>query len=143
MEDLVKALSELYLMSARAGETSEDRRAVVALYARKLRDYPDDVALDAVTGYRGKFFPTFEELRTIIGNDRRVSVRLQKQAALKAFLNGEDTTKGPPPTPEQIERNAQWVSETRGDKPQPLSQEKLDRLAEVDRVHGKAARPTA
>jgi len=104
MESLVRALSELYLTTARAGEGSEDRKAVVALYARKLRDYPADIALDAVTHCRSKFFPAFEELREAVLTDKRFAVRRQKMRALELFVNGEPVSEHKPPTEEQIAR---------------------------------------
>lgn len=140
MEALVIELSERYLASGRQAETGDDRKALIALYARKLRDYPADVALDAVRGWRGKFFPAFEELRDIILADRRLHVRRQKQSALRAYFDGSDEPQGDPVTRAQIERNARWAASAKGQAPAPLTQEKRDRLAEVDRVHGDAAK---
>ena len=135
----MKALSELYLLSARAPE-GEDRKAVIALYARRLRDYPGDVALDAVRNYRGNFFPAFDELRKIIEADRRIAERKARGDALREFLRGEEEKpfSGNRPTAEHIKKN--WEAFKGPEAQQSYSQETLDRLAEVDRVHGDKAK---
>lgn len=135
------ALGELYIRTARRGEGETDKEALFRIYARDLAAYPGDVTLSAITGYRGTFFPALGELQEIIERDSRIRERRLRLEAFRAFLTGEpEKPKGPPPTAEQIERNAQWAREMSGNKPAPISQEKLDRLAEVDRVHGDAAK---
>ena len=137
--DLVKALSELYLLSARAPE-GEDRKAVIALYAKRLQDYPGDVALDAVRNYRGNFFPAYDELRKLIEADRRIAERKARGDALREFLRDDEEKpfSGNRPTAEHIKRN--WEAFSGPEAEQQFSRETLGRLAEVDRVHGDRAK---
>lgn len=135
MEALVRALSELYLMTARAGEASEDRKAVVALYARKLRDFPADIALAAIANYRGKFFPAFEELRELVIADDRLKVRRQKREALRAYLAGEQVSEGVknPVTDAQIERMEAYARSLKAPAEMTgADDETIDRLAAFD-----------
>lgn len=126
--------------SAKKGET--DLELMLEIYVKKLQDFPGDVARDALQNWSGSFFPSWPELRDVIASDWRIRERRQRLDALRAFLNNEQDEKpsGPAPTPEQIARNEAYVREARGDNPAALSQEKLERLAEVDRVHGDAAK---
>lgn len=92
MEALARAVSELYLLCARANERDEDRVAVVTLYAEKLRQWPGDLAIDAIRGWRGKFFPALPELEQHITGDSRLRERRLRMQALKAFVkNGGET----------------------------------------------------
>ncbi len=86
MEALVVALSELYLTTARAKEVDDDLKAVVALYSRKLRDYPGDIACDVVEKYAGKFFPAFADLRDAIISDSRFVERRARLIALEEYI---------------------------------------------------------
>lgn len=103
MEDLVVALGELYIASAKAKETAEDMQGLIALYARNLRDYPGDIALDIVAKWRGKFFPALNELRDKIEDDTRLMKRRIHIKALRAFLDKQDKPKFERITPEQAD----------------------------------------
>lgn len=137
---VIEWLSALFLKTVSQGMGDEDYRAKIKLYAAELRRFPADVVRDAIRNYRGDYFPTFNKLQEAIERDRRIHERMIRAKAVRAFLEGEERPKGPPPTDAQLERAAQWVRQNRGDEPAPLSQEKLDRLAEVDRIHGEAAK---
>lgn len=101
MHDLVRSLGELYIASAKARDAAEDMQAQIALYAKRLREYPADIALDAINGWRGKFFPSLNELRDKIEDDTRLMRRRIYIKALRRFLDKADNPPKPPPTKEQ------------------------------------------
>ena len=89
-EALVRALMELYMVTARRAEDVQDRNGLIALYARELRSYPGDVALAAIAGYRGKFFPALSELQDAIARDTRLVGRRNVIRAFREFLVSDE-----------------------------------------------------
>ena len=138
-ERLIGLLGELNLKTIPRAEDGDDREGRFRLYARELQAFPGDVVRDCLRNWPDKFFPAWTELRDAIAGDRRIKERRQRVDALRKFLNGEQGGEplGPPPTDQQIQRMRDHFAP---DKPPPLSPEKLARLAEVDRVHGAAAK---
>ena len=107
---LAKALSELYLRTARRAEDTEDRQALVKLYARELSRYPGDLAVCEIEKYRGTFFPALDELRGPLEKSDRLLKRRRLASALRAFLAGEtERRKGPPPSDAQHAKVREWI----------------------------------
>lgn len=97
-QPITKALSELYLVTARPSEGAVDRTAMLAVLTEKLLAYPTDLVLAAIANYRGKFFPTLEDLRGPIESSFVYQRRLLVRAALQAAV--ERLTAGGRPRPE-------------------------------------------
>lgn len=140
-EALTRALSELYLRTARRAEEKIDRQAIIKLYARELSAYPGDIALDGIRRYRGTFFPALDELRGPIEGDARMADRRLRIGALEGFVSSWGVT---PPKPKNPPSEAQraavraWLNE--GKEPAPLSDADREALARVDAVHGERAK---
>ena len=137
---LIALLGELYLKVPSQFREDIDREAMFRLYARELSAYPGDVVRDAIRGYRGEFFPGLPKLQIAIEADDRIAARRRVVDALESFLRKDVVEDVPPhrrPTQAQIERNERHF---RSQPPKVYSQETLDRLAEVDRVHGDKAK---
>ena len=58
-------IAELSVVTAKRQDDEMTEALRVSVYAKKLSDYPADVVTDVLTNWRGKFFPTFEELRRV------------------------------------------------------------------------------
>ena len=119
LQTLVDALGDLYAITARRREGSEDRQAVVLLTANAVQPYPWDLALAAIRGWRGIYFPTAEELRRKIEADRDYRVRCAKVRALEDFLHAPERPAGPPPTDEQREELRGFAERLKTTAPAP------------------------
>ena len=62
---LERLIAELSVITAKRQDDEFTEALRVTAYARRLADYPADVVTDVLTNWRGKFFPTFEELRRV------------------------------------------------------------------------------
>jgi hypothetical protein len=98
-------------MTARRAEHDMDREALISLYGRELGQYPGDVVESAIRGYRGKFFPTFEELRTVIERDRRLVERRLRIRALADYVSNGFQNPKTGMTPEQRQMASERLRE--------------------------------
>ena len=117
-----------------------DLDLMLEIYLGELKAYPGDVVRDHVRRWASKYFPAWVELKENIVSDRRISERRQRMMALQAFLSGtedDEILSHRRPTQAQIERNERHF---RSEPAKIYSQETLDRLAEVDCVHGDKAK---
>ena len=71
---------------------------------RDLSAYPGDIALDAVEGWSGRFFPAWIELKEEILSDKRLVQRNRRIRALQEFINAKPEPERKPVTDEQIKR---------------------------------------
>jgi hypothetical protein len=85
--DILEAIGELMLRTRTRNDDSEDRQAVLGLYARALGDYPGDIALAAIGGYRGIFFPALDEIRSAIEASPALGRRRRTAEAIERFLS--------------------------------------------------------
>ena len=143
-ERLVTLLAELYLKTGRRNETDADREALFRVYARDLQTYPGDVVQDAIRGYRGKYFPAFDELRQSVESDRRIFERRQRLRAIVDFLDGRQSRrekpKGPSITPEFIDKMKEKYKFSHDEnEPAPLKDWQIEALKRVDDEHGESA----
>ena len=136
---LRQELVALHLKTVSRKGTEIDLNLRLEVFLKELSAFPGDVVRDCLRHWPDKFFPAWAELREAIAADRRIRERRQRIGALERFLIGAQDTErqGPPPTDEQVERMRKhfapnWAPEVSG--------ETKARLAEVDRVHGPAAK---
>jgi|GEM_PF-4737984 len=103
---IIAALGELYMVSVKRAEQSEDRKATFLLYTRELRKFPGDIVLKGIHSSTGKFFPALNELIQVITADRLLRVRRQLIDAVRTCLENWDKPKRVcnPVTKQQIRR---------------------------------------
>lgn len=144
LEKLMAELSKLYVRTARRAEGDQDRETLVKLYAVELSKLPGDLALAQIAAYRGTFFPALDELRVPIERSDRLKTRKQKLEALRRAVDGDN------PQTERIisdeeraviaERFRRLSASLRPPQENPFPPDVLERLAEIDRMHGDAAK---
>lgn len=96
-------LGELYLKTAKPGSSDEDFRARLNVYARGLAKFPADISSDIVRKWRGKFFPTYDELIEACESDPRWRDRCVRIRALREYLEREAEPSRPRITPDRLE----------------------------------------
>lgn len=140
-EQLARALSELYLATARAQEGGEDRQAVITLYTRELRAYPGDIVLAHLRGWRGTFFPALTDLKTAIETDDTRRDRILRIQAIREHITGAKPEKKIVTAEEAEAIRAKFGTFNGRDKPaQPkLTPEQIENIRRVDGAHGAQA----
>ena len=90
---ITKAISGLYMVTARRSEETDDRIGLIETTSRMLARLPCDLVLKAIDDYRGVFFPKLDEIRLPIERSREYRQRL---GIVRAFREAVDRLQGPP-----------------------------------------------
>lgn len=104
-------LGELFLKTAKPGSSDEDFRARLNVYARGLAKFPADISTDIVRKWRGKFFPTYDELMEACENDPRWRDRCVRIRALREHLEREETPPRPRIDPSRLDEIKRQVDD--------------------------------